>query len=83
LCGGENREKGWAGMVHLPRGDVRKPGSKRSFLAGETESVFEPPIGALRMSFITALGMLPKMRAISYRVSALPGCADMVQIREK
>jgi hypothetical protein len=31
-----------AGMAHLPRGDVREaPTTERSFLAGETESVFE------------------------------------------
>jgi len=24
LFGGENREKDWTGMVHLPRGDVRE-----------------------------------------------------------
>jgi hypothetical protein len=31
-----------AGMVHLLRGDVRKaPMTERSFLAGETEHVFE------------------------------------------
>jgi len=42
LCGGENREKGWTGMGHLPWGDVREaPTTERSFLAGETERVFE------------------------------------------
>jgi hypothetical protein len=31
-----------AGMVHLPEGDVREaPTIERSFLAGETERVFE------------------------------------------
>jgi len=42
LCDGKNREKGLTGMVHLPMGDVREaPTSERSFLAGETERVFD------------------------------------------
>ena len=42
LCDGKNREKGRTGMGHLPEGDVREaPTSERSFLAGETERVFD------------------------------------------
>jgi hypothetical protein len=34
--------EGWTGMEHLPLGDVREASTiERSFLAGETESVFE------------------------------------------
>jgi hypothetical protein len=41
-------------MVHLSLGDVREvPTSEQSFLAGETERVFEPPIGTLGKLFIT------------------------------
>jgi hypothetical protein len=41
-------------------GDVREaPTSERSFLAGETERVFEPSIGPLGTSSITFLEMLP------------------------
>jgi hypothetical protein len=59
LCGGENREKGWTGMGHLLEGDVREaPTSERSFLAGETERVFKPPIGKLGIAFITVLGLI-------------------------
>ena len=46
-------------MGHLPKGGVREaPTSERSFLAGETERVLEPPIGKLEMSSITVLRML-------------------------
>jgi hypothetical protein len=59
LYGGENREKGWTGMGHLLKGDVRgAPTSERSFLAGETERVFGPSIGSLAKSSITVLEML-------------------------
>jgi hypothetical protein len=47
-------------MRHLLKGEVREaPTSERSFLAGETERVFEAPIGSLGTSFITVLEMLP------------------------
>ncbi len=52
--------KGWTGMEHLPLGDVREaPTIERSFHAGETARVFEPPIGTHGTKFITVLGMLP------------------------
>ncbi len=42
LCDGANRMEGWTGTGHLPVGDVREASTiERSFLAGETESVFE------------------------------------------
>jgi len=31
LCGGENRVKGWTGMVHLPKGDVREARHRAKF----------------------------------------------------
>ena len=31
LCDGKNREKGLTGMVHLPRGDVRKARIRAKF----------------------------------------------------
>jgi len=32
LCGGENRVKGWTGMVHLPEGgDVREARNRAKF----------------------------------------------------
>ena len=46
-----------AGMEYLPREDVREaPTIELSFLAGETERVFEPPIGTLEISFIRGFG---------------------------
>jgi L-asparaginase II len=62
LSGGENREKGWTGMVHLP-GEMRgKPGTERSFFAGETERnfVFAITKGDTRKSFIMALEILSR-----------------------
>jgi len=59
LCGGENREKGWTGMVYLPEGDMREaPTSELNFLAGETERVFQVTNWDTRISFITDLEML-------------------------
>jgi hypothetical protein len=31
LCDGENREKGWTGMVHFPEGDVREARNRVKF----------------------------------------------------
>jgi hypothetical protein len=46
-------------MGHLPKGDVREsPTSERSFLAGETERVFEAYDLITRNSFIWDLEML-------------------------
>jgi len=43
-----------------------RPVSDRSFLAGETESVFEPPIGTPGMSFVTVLEMLTRISSFLY-----------------
>ncbi len=44
-------------MGHLPKGGVREaPTSERSFLAGETERVCEPPIGSPGNAFHHGFG---------------------------
>jgi hypothetical protein len=63
--------KGWTGLVHLPREDVREaPTTKQSFLAGETERdfVFEITNWDTWTLFITVLRIcLEKWNFCTYR----------------
>jgi heptosyltransferase-2 len=63
LFGGENREKGWTGMAHLPREIREKPGSERGFLAGKTERnfLFANTNWDTRTAFITDLEILTRI----------------------
>ncbi len=61
--GGENREKGWTGMVYLPSGRCEGSPDPSEVSSLRKLSVFsKSPIGTFGTPFITVLGMLPLHR---------------------
>ncbi len=68
MMGAEIRMEGRTGMVRLLEGDVREaPTIERSFLAGESECIFEPSIGALRTSRITVWRYVCCLMCLAFR----------------